>query len=455
MLTSGARDDLTVSAPQLGKTIGLGLWVVIGAWRDAQAGIPLPTWWAAPTYLMATQGMEKTVELARSVGMLRDYRQSPPKITLRNGGVIEGRSWEVPENIFGPTVARIGVDEFGHLTAKALAALSSRVSETRTKGHGFMRFAGNVGEIGGCAEELWRRAVQGGPGWAARTWTWRDRAAAAECVCGLNGQGLEIEHADLHGPSCERGLYLAEMRKLQGTMSAAHFRQLYGAEWIDWSALPAYTFDRTVHVTADVHEEPSLPLDLSCDFNVDPMAWVVGQHKGREAWALDEIIIPGGATTKMACEEFLRRYPGGKRELNLYGDASGNSGSTKSKQSDYDIIRQLVGAAYPNLSVQVPESNPPVSTRLNSVNAMLEPALGEPRYYVHPRCEHLATDLARVGLKPGTREIDKSNKQLTHPSDADGYRLTYLFPVGADTETPSVVVVSDSRFNGGIFTAGV
>ena len=40
----------------------------------------------------------------------------------------------------------------------------------------------------------------------------------------------------------------------------------------------------------------------------DGMAWVVGQHKGDEAWVLDEISIPGGATTEQACREFIRRY---------------------------------------------------------------------------------------------------------------------------------------------------
>jgi hypothetical protein len=32
-------------------------------------------------------------------------------------------------------------------------------------------------------------------------------------------------------------------------------------------------------------------------------------------------------------------------------------------------------------------------------------------------------------LKPGTREIDKTNKALTHASDAAGYRLVRLYPI--------------------------
>jgi hypothetical protein len=404
---------------------------------------------------MVEQGLEKSAEMARSVGILRDYKQtSPPRVILRNGGWIEGRSWETPENVYGPTVARIGVDEFGNLTAEAHAALRSRVSETRTRGLGYMRYAGNVGEIGGEAEALWRHAISGAPGWAARTWTWRDRSVAAVCECGLNGEGTGIEFADLHGLDCERGRYLVEMRDLQSRMAPAHFRQLYGAEWLDWSALPAYTFDRSLHVTADVHEEPSLPLDLSCDFNVDPMCWVVGQHTSREAWALDELVIPGGATTQAACAEFLRRYPAQKgRGLQVFGDASGSARGTKSTRSDYEIIRQEIGVAWSGLRMMVPAANGPVTNRLNAVNAMLVNGDGETRYYIHPRCEKLANDFARVSLKPGTRDVDKSNRQLTHASDAEGYRLVALFPVSAAARSEGVSGVRDLGFDGGLATA--
>jgi hypothetical protein len=70
-----------------------------------------------------------------------------------------------------------------------------------------------------------------------------------------------------------------------------------------------------------------------------------------------------------------------------------------------------------------------VTDRLNAVNAMLKNGEGATRYYLHPRCERLATDFARVAVKPGTRDLDKSNKALTHASDAEGYRLVRLFPV--------------------------
>jgi len=47
---------------------------------------------------------------------------------------------------------------------------------------------------------------------------------------------------------------------------------------------------------------------------------------------------------------------------------------------------------------------------------------------IHPRCSSMIEDLARVGFKPGTRQLDKSNPRLTHASDALGYCIVRLWP---------------------------
>ena len=217
-------------------------------------------------------------------------------------------------------------------------------------------------------------------------------------------------------------------------MSSPQFRQLFEAEWADWNQLPVYEFDRAVHVRDDLLLDPRLPIELACDFNVDPMAWIVGQHHHDEAWALDEIAIPGGATTLEACQEFERRYPGHRGGLVVYGDASGSARKTSASATDYQIIREQLGG-YLNFRMQVPGSNPPVTDRVNAFNARLRAANGSIRYWVHPRCSGLVNDLARVSWKPGTRDIDKSNKRLTHYSDAEGYRIAHLFPMRSAGES--------------------
>ena len=439
----------------------LGALLLGGAWEDGGRFPDWPTCWAAPTYDQAKGGfLRYVVKPAERAGILASHTETPPlQATLINRSIVVAKSWDNPSGIYSFTYARIGVDEFGQLTDEGWLALSSRTTEPAQIGGGQIRMAGNVGEIGGTAERLVRIAQSGRPGWAARTWTWRDRARAARCVCGLNGEGIEIEHASLHDPLCFRGIYLQSLADRMGSMSSLQFRQLYGAEWLDWSALPVYTFERAVHVTEAVEYQSALALDLACDFNVAPMAWVVGQHRADEAWALGEIDIPGSATTQLACQEFLRQYPveqynpKGKRALNVYGDASGKSHGTKSTETDYTIIEQTLRSLWPQMQFHIPPSNPPVTDRVNAVNALLKSASGGTRYYIHPRCTKLADDYARVGYKPGTRDLDKGDKSRTHFSDAEGYRLVELFPVRGVIREGATVVTRDPFYDGGIMTA--
>ncbi len=452
MWDSEARIDLTVSAPQLGKSFVLGLWLLAGAWKDGGRWRNWPSCWAAPTYQQSRSGfLRYVVEPGVQAGVIEPgaYTTTVPlEAELVNGSRLRAVSWDNPKGIYGDTYSRIAVDEFGLLTPEGWAALSSRTTESAIHGLGDIRGAGNVTEVNGIAEKLYGSALLS-PRQAARTWTWRDRAAAATCECGLNGQGLEIEHADLHDDACERGSYLSTLQRRKATMSDAHFRQLYCAEWIDWSALPVYAFDRAVNVAkpdlAEKLHQPSLPLDLACDFNTSKesiMAWVVGQHRRDEAWTLDEIGLPGGGTTQDACNEFLRRFPvstynpKGVRVLNVYGDASGSSHSTKSTETDYEIIAKVLRPHWPQIRFHVPAANGPVTDRVNAVNAMLKSASGGTRYLLHPRCERLATDYARVSYKPGTRDLLKdADKKLTHFSDADGYRIVAEFPVAGPAKS--------------------
>lgn len=427
---SEARIDMTVSAPQLGKSLVLGLWLLAGAWEDGGRYPFWPSWWAAPTYEMARSGFARyVVEVARSAGILKHHTESPPlRAQLINGSWLSAVSWDKPTSLYGPTVARVAIDEFGQLNDPAWMAISSRTRETVLHGLGEMRMAGNVGEIGGTAQRIFELGLGGEDGYKSRTWTWRDRAAALNCICGL--ENIEIELGADHDRDCMRGLYLRELDLVRANMSETQFRALYGAEWLDWSALPVYAFDRAVHVDAErAAVRPGLPVHLSCDFNVDPMGWVIGQSKGDEVWDTDEICQEGHASTRDGCREFIRRFPDKRTNVVVFGDASGRSRDTRSKHTDYEIIRQELGGYYHSFREDVPSHNPPVTARVEAVNARLKDAKGQVRYWIHPRCERTANDRAQVSYKPGVREIDKSNKHRTHFSDASDYRIASLFPI--------------------------
>jgi len=284
-----------------------------------------------------------------------------------------------------------------------------------------------------------------------------------------------------------RGDYARELESRLGKDLAQ--QEIY-AEFLEVHKGRAYAFRRDRHEREDVEYDPARALILAHDFNRDPLCAVVLQvdREQRRAWVLDEIVIPGCGLTQYSANEFIRRYARrvpdieqdgqdgkdgkgppsrglGERwnrmdgihstgtderpflhpiypvhpvphlsgqariEVRLTGDRTGNQGGTACSNTDFDVLKQ---ALRPHFDVRFSEgkANPPELDRVNEVNALLEPALGLPRLFVHKRCERLIADLEKVTFIPGTQRLDKdTNRTLTHLSDALGYAIHEFLPV--------------------------
>jgi hypothetical protein len=129
---------------------------------------------------------------------------------------------------------------------------------------------------------------------------------------------------------------------------------------------------------------------------------------------------------------------GHQHRVYLYGDASGRQRTAASEAS---LWAQLIGVLSPALgkrlvtTLQVPQANPPVHTRLLAVNtALWNPYLGIRTLWIDERCKPLVTDLERVRVKPDGSGIEKVTKEsdsrfyLTHISDGLGYLLNEYAP---------------------------
>lgn len=169
------------------------------------------------------------------------------------------------------------------------------------------------------------------------------------------------------------------------------------------------------------------PIDLCCDFNVDPMAWTLAQTHLRkdglkEVRVFDEIFIQN-SNTEECCKEFKARYPLHRAGVNLYGDATGKARHSSSNVTNWKIIKDLLGSY--GLTVRVPSSNPAERDRINAMNAMICDSKGRRKVLVNPsKCPKLVRDLEQVSFKPGTTQIDKGRDlSLTHPSDGFGYMI--------------------------------
>ena len=86
--------------------------------------------------------------------------------------------------------------------------------------------------------------------------------------------------------------------------------------------------------------------------------------------------------------------------------------------SDIDLLIKC------GFKIKALKTNPAVVDRVNAVNRALDDNL-----IIDPKCKALIEDLEKVVNKQGTREIDKSNKDLTHMSDALGYAVHWEKPI--------------------------
>lgn len=204
-------------------------------------------------------------------------------------------------------------------------------------------------------------------------------------------------------------------------------------------------FDRSIHV--DETEErcfyrPELPLCIALDFNVNPMTASIHQIVKDAATGtkllvtLDEIWLEDSGTEEL-CREFVRRWGDRhKGQVIVYGDAAGNARSTKTSDSDYDIVRRILRAhwrdAKGSVLIRVPDANGPVKDRVNAVNNKLRNTEGVVGWYIAKSCQRLARDLELVKWREGATDIDKkSDPKLTHMSDNAGYLVVWEFPVRA------------------------
>lgn len=208
-------------------------------------------------------------------------------------------------------------------------------------------------------------------------------------------------------------------------------------EFVIFQGAVYYTFNRQ-HNAGDLAfkvavYDPMKPICLACDFNVNPMAWVIAQIHTRstgvkEIRVIDEIYLKNSNTVE-ACNEFKARYKNHNSGLILYGDATGKNRSTTSNITNWKILENEL-AAY-RITKRVPLGNPSERDRINSTNAMICNSHGDRRTLINPhRCKNLIRDLEQVSFKDGTTQIDKGKDFfLTHPSDAFGYLVDKEFSI--------------------------
>ena len=195
-------------------------------------------------------------------------------------------------------------------------------------------------------------------------------------------------------------------------------------------------FTQADHIDQTLILDFRRPLDISLDFNINPgMHILLGQEDARKdlLTAIYEIHGPRMDVRHavIALDELVKQLGGWKQWplVRIFGDATGKGENVVASESCYQALFEMLNREKAKTVRCVPPSNPSVRDSLDAFNDALRDCDGGIHYLIHPRCERLVRDMKQVktdeyGL------IDKRDRALSHASDAERYRISWLRPVG-------------------------
>ena len=399
VFTCDKRFRVLVAGRRFGKT-----YLALVELLRAACGLDRLVWYVAPTYRQA-----KRIAWHRLKHLTRPYWAGKPNesdlsIPLQWGSVIALRGADQYDSLRGDGLDFVVLDEYASMNSAAWSevlrpALSDRLGRALFLGtpRGFNHFY-----------ERYERA-QSEPDWAVFQFT--------------TEQGGNVSAEELASAARE--------------LDVRCYRQEFQASFETLGEGRAYyAFERSGNV-AECRFRPGFPLIWSLDFNVNPMCSVVAQRVSESVYVLDELVLPD-SNTPAACEAFLQWTEGlrltAELTVEIYGDASGANRSTSGSRTDWQIVKDFLGRQRGILapSVRVTSANPPVKDRVNCVNALLCSYAQQRRLQISPRCRHLLRDFEQVRCKidghgNALPELDKSDPQRTHISDALGYYIAREF----------------------------
>lgn len=359
---------------------------------------------AAPTYRMLQDATKPMFfEVIQEKGLSYAYEKSENKVTLFGDTPVLFRSMDNEQHLRGPNVAAIWIDEGAQMsTPDAFRVLEGRCRNATAK----------------------ERCVIITTTPDGLTWLY-------DTIEELRKKNL----VRTYGAKTQDNRYLPKdfITLLEASYDARYAKQELAGEFLSIFAGQAYwAFSRQDHIIPR-EKAPyfkGLPLLLCCDFNVAPLCWNVAQEVQGVLYVLDEIHIMAAAT-ELAGREFKRRWGEHKGGLEIYGDASGWYKSTAATSTDYAVLEEVLQnpPAIPAVSLHAGRSNPEVKSRVASVNGRLRDMHGHRKIFIADHCTHTIRDFEKVAFRAGTHELDKSDPQLTHHTDALGYLIEQKYPI--------------------------
>lgn len=211
-----------------------------------------------------------------------------------------------------------------------------------------------------------------------------------------------------------------ELEEIKLQLDDLTWEQEYLANFVDFTGRPfAYSFDAHKHVGKTELPKISLPLDLSFDFNVDPITCIASQHlPDKSQIRIHKEFRLRNSDIYELCDTIIAEY-GDNYFFRVTGDASGNNRSAMvgDNLNYYKIIMKRLDLAQEG-QIFVPSANPLHKNSRVLTNSLLK---RHPDLLIDESCEYLIADLKFVECKENG-EIDKDkNKHQGHLVDCLRY----------------------------------
>lgn len=351
-------------------------------------------WYVAPTYGMARDIMWQ--ELLDSIPRSWIKKTNETRLTLYliNGSVIILKGADKPDSLRGVGLHFVVLDEFQDMRPETWTKVL-RPTLASTGGHAL--FIGTPKSFNHLYD-LWALGQQGEKQAKGLWHSWQFPTITSPFI-----PAEEIEAA-------------------RHDMDPKSFAQEFEASFETMSGRVYHQFDRKIHVdTFDFN--PSLPIWIGQDFNIDPMSSVILQpQENGEVWAVGELVLPG-SNTEEVCNELEKKLWRHMDNIIVFPDPAGGARQHARGETDLDIFREKGFK-----KIKYRRKHPPIADRVNSVNRMLRSADDTVRLRVDRSCKELIDSLEQTIYKKGTRDIDKT-PGVEHITDALGYSIELQFPV--------------------------
>ena len=379
---SPARFRVVVAGRRFGKTF-----LSIGELSRAALRKPNANcWYLAPTFRAAKDIAWDMLVNTMPEELIAKRNESELTLKLINGSVISIKGGEAYDNLRGRSLDFVVLDEVADMRPQVWTEV---VRPSLSDRQGSALFIGTP-KGRNHFYDLWTTGADKQEGWASFQFTT------------LEGGNVPEE----------------EVTAAKRDLDERTFKQEYLANFVNYSGIIYYNFDRTETVRKEYEEEGSLHIGM--DFNLDPMSAVVAVKVGDTLQIIDEIVIYGSNTDEIV-DEIKHRYP--DRRITVYPDPACRQRKTSAGgRTDLSILQNA------GFAVKVRNSHTAIRDRINAVNARLLSADGVRHLYVDPKCKQVIKSLERQTYKEGTNQPDKDSG-FDHMNDALGYLVDYLYPI--------------------------